>query len=128
MAHTTSFCRLNSCKNTKGKRKRKTQQKQLTCKFYWSYRCKFVVTAIAAPVLPKMKIAVEGCMHGDLDKVYKTIQYMEQIHTTKIDLLLCCGDFQVRSCLFPCHRNFSTSWCNFFFSFGACRVFVFEKQ
>ncbi|XP_021900132.1 lariat debranching enzyme isoform X2 [Carica papaya] len=41
-----------------------------------------------------MKIAVEGCMHGDLDKVYKTIQYMEQIHTTKIDLLLCCGDFQ----------------------------------
>ncbi|RID50615.1 hypothetical protein BRARA_H01333 [Brassica rapa] len=41
-----------------------------------------------------MKIAVEGCMHGDLDNVYKTIQHHEQIHSTKVDLLLCCGDFQ----------------------------------
>ncbi|KAJ0030338.1 hypothetical protein Pint_12541 [Pistacia integerrima] len=41
-----------------------------------------------------MRIAVEGCMHGDLDNVYKTLQYMEQINNYKIDLLLCCGDFQ----------------------------------
>ncbi|KAG7540747.1 Calcineurin-like phosphoesterase domain ApaH type [Arabidopsis thaliana x Arabidopsis arenosa] len=41
-----------------------------------------------------MKIAIEGCMHGDLDNVYKTIQHHEQIHNTKVDLLLCCGDFQ----------------------------------
>jgi lariat debranching enzyme len=41
-----------------------------------------------------MKIAIEGCMHGDLDNVYKTIQHYEQIHNTKVDLLLCCGDFQ----------------------------------
>lgn len=41
-----------------------------------------------------MKIAVEGCMHGDLDKVYSTIQYMETTQNIKIDLLLCCGDFQ----------------------------------
>ncbi|KAF3446158.1 hypothetical protein FNV43_RR11337 [Rhamnella rubrinervis] len=41
-----------------------------------------------------MKIAVEGCMHGDLDNVYKTLQYYERVHSTKIDLLLCCGDFQ----------------------------------
>ncbi|XP_010525890.1 PREDICTED: lariat debranching enzyme [Tarenaya hassleriana] len=41
-----------------------------------------------------MKIAIEGCMHGELDNVYKTIQYHERIHNTKIDLLLCCGDFQ----------------------------------
>ncbi|XP_054818205.1 lariat debranching enzyme [Prosopis cineraria] len=41
-----------------------------------------------------MKIAVEGCMHGDLDNVYKTIQHLEKIHNTKIDLLICCGDFQ----------------------------------
>ncbi|KAG2328675.1 hypothetical protein Bca52824_011403 [Brassica carinata] len=33
-------------------------------------------------------------MHGDLDNVYKTIQHHEQIHNTKVDLLLCCGDFQ----------------------------------
>ncbi|CAN6915627.1 unnamed protein product, partial [Brassica oleracea] len=42
----------------------------------------------------EMKIAIEGCMHGDLDNVYKTIQHHEQIHNTKVDLLLCCGDFQ----------------------------------
>ncbi|KAK1550255.1 hypothetical protein Q3G72_016222 [Acer saccharum] len=41
-----------------------------------------------------MRIAVEGCMHGDLDNVYKTLQYMETINNYKIDLLLCCGDFQ----------------------------------
>ncbi|XP_074563171.1 lariat debranching enzyme [Curcuma longa] len=41
-----------------------------------------------------MKIAVEGCLHGELDKVYATIQHIEQVENTKIDLLLCCGDFQ----------------------------------
>ncbi|XP_023002367.1 lariat debranching enzyme isoform X2 [Cucurbita maxima] len=41
-----------------------------------------------------MRIAVEGCMHGDLDNVYKALQYMEQVQNIKIDLLLCCGDFQ----------------------------------
>ncbi|KAL9238045.1 hypothetical protein vseg_012522 [Gypsophila vaccaria] len=41
-----------------------------------------------------MKIAIEGCMHGDLDTVYKTIADLEKSHNTKIDLLLCCGDFQ----------------------------------
>ncbi|MED6162720.1 lariat debranching enzyme [Stylosanthes scabra] len=41
-----------------------------------------------------MKIAVEGCMHGDLDNVYKTLKHLEETQNTKIDLLLCCGDFQ----------------------------------
>ncbi|CAL5204945.1 unnamed protein product [Lathyrus oleraceus] len=41
-----------------------------------------------------MKIAIEGCMHGDLDNVYKTLQHLEKSQNTKIDLLLCCGDFQ----------------------------------
>lgn len=41
-----------------------------------------------------MKIAVEGCMHGDLDNVYKTIADLEREENTKIDLLICCGDFQ----------------------------------
>ncbi|XVE97317.1 hypothetical protein REPUB_Repub03eG0009200 [Reevesia pubescens] len=41
-----------------------------------------------------MKIAVEGCMHGDLDKVYETIKYIQNTRNIKIDLLLCCGDFQ----------------------------------
>lgn len=33
-------------------------------------------------------------MHGDLDNVYKTLQHLEKSQNTKIDLLLCCGDFQ----------------------------------
>ncbi|PNS92103.2 hypothetical protein POPTR_018G015300v4 [Populus trichocarpa] len=41
-----------------------------------------------------MKIAIEGCMHGDLDKVYQTLKLIESQNGTKIDLLLCCGDFQ----------------------------------
>lgn len=41
-----------------------------------------------------MRIAVEGCMHGDLDNVYSTILYLEKVENTKIDLLICCGDFQ----------------------------------
>ncbi|CAN0918001.1 Lariat debranching enzyme [Linum grandiflorum] len=41
-----------------------------------------------------MKIAVEGCMHGDLETVYQTLQHLEKLHDYKIDLLLCCGDFQ----------------------------------
>ncbi|KAK3146235.1 hypothetical protein QOZ80_3BG0263440 [Eleusine coracana subsp. coracana] len=41
-----------------------------------------------------MKIAVEGCMHGDLDKVYDTMRRLEEAEGIKIDLLLCCGDFQ----------------------------------
>ncbi|KAH1120260.1 hypothetical protein J1N35_003420 [Gossypium stocksii] len=41
-----------------------------------------------------MKLAVEGCMHGDLDEVYDTIKYIENTRNIKIDLLLCCSDFQ----------------------------------
>ncbi|XP_053326904.1 lariat debranching enzyme [Spea bombifrons] len=41
-----------------------------------------------------MKIAVEGCCHGELDKIYETIKYLEKKENTKVDLLLCCGDFQ----------------------------------
>ncbi|KAM8857219.1 lariat debranching enzyme [Synchiropus picturatus] len=41
-----------------------------------------------------MKVAVEGCCHGELDKIYETIGYLEQKEGLKVDLLLCCGDFQ----------------------------------
>ncbi|KAI3849251.1 hypothetical protein MKX03_001650, partial [Papaver bracteatum] len=41
-----------------------------------------------------MKIAVEGCMHGELDNVYATLLHLEKVENTKIDLLICCGDFQ----------------------------------
>ncbi|KAK3031272.1 hypothetical protein RJ639_035572 [Escallonia herrerae] len=41
-----------------------------------------------------MRIAVEGCMHGDLDSVYATLLHLQEEEKTKIDLLICCGDFQ----------------------------------
>lgn len=41
-----------------------------------------------------MKIAVEGCCHGELDKIYETIAYLEHKEGIKVELLLCCGDFQ----------------------------------
>ncbi|KAL2628955.1 hypothetical protein R1flu_013641 [Riccia fluitans] len=41
-----------------------------------------------------MKIAVEGCVHGDLENIYSTLQHLERVQNTKIDLLICCGDFQ----------------------------------
>uniref|UniRef100_A0A7C8Z2R8 Lariat debranching enzyme C-terminal domain-containing protein n=1 Tax=Opuntia streptacantha TaxID=393608 RepID=A0A7C8Z2R8_OPUST len=65
-----------------------------------------------------MKIAVEGCMHGDLDNVYKTIAEFERAENTKIDLLICCGDFQaVRNQkdlqslnVKPKYRHMNTFW------------------
>lgn len=41
-----------------------------------------------------MKIAVEGCAHGELERIYETIEGIEKEQNIKIDLLLCCGDFQ----------------------------------
>lgn len=41
-----------------------------------------------------MKIAVEGCAHGELENIYDTIQYLEEQQGIKVDLLICCGDFQ----------------------------------
>lgn len=41
-----------------------------------------------------MKIAVEGCCHGELDAIYASIQHLERVEGVKVDLLICCGDFQ----------------------------------
>lgn len=41
-----------------------------------------------------MRIAVEGCAHGELEKIYETIEFIEKEQSIKVDLLLCCGDFQ----------------------------------
>lgn len=41
-----------------------------------------------------MRIVVEGCAHGDLDRIYTTIQSIEQKQGKSVDLLICCGDFQ----------------------------------
>ena len=47
-----------------------------------------------------MKIAIEGCLHGELQKVYETIKEIEDKEHYKVDLLLCCGDFQVKINIF----------------------------
>lgn len=41
-----------------------------------------------------MHIAIEGCSHGELDTIYRAIKRLEEIHKLKVDLLICCGDFQ----------------------------------
>nr|XP_002131892.1 lariat debranching enzyme-like [Ciona intestinalis] len=41
-----------------------------------------------------MHIAVEGCCHGELNKIYETLQFIEKKEEIKISLVLCCGDFQ----------------------------------
>ncbi|KAI8967707.1 lariat debranching enzyme, C-terminal domain-containing protein [Mycotypha africana] len=41
-----------------------------------------------------MKVAIEGCCHGELDDIYGSIRLIEQRDNIKIDLVLICGDFQ----------------------------------
>ncbi|THU88901.1 DBR1-domain-containing protein [Dendrothele bispora CBS 962.96] len=41
-----------------------------------------------------MKVAVEGCCHGELDNIYAHIADLESKNEYKVDLLLICGDFQ----------------------------------
>jgi hypothetical protein len=40
------------------------------------------------------QIAIEGCCHGELPKIYDTLRQAEEQTGAKIDLLICCGDFQ----------------------------------
>lgn len=41
-----------------------------------------------------MLLAIEGCCHGELDKIYETLDLIQKDHGKKVDLLICCGDFQ----------------------------------
>ncbi len=53
-----------------------------------------IVCEIHSKTKKKMKIAIEGCAHGELEKIYDTIALIEKQQNYKVDLLLCCGDFQ----------------------------------
>ncbi|ORX89290.1 DBR1-domain-containing protein [Basidiobolus meristosporus CBS 931.73] len=65
-----------------------------------------------------MKVAVEGCCHGELDKIYATIEHIREVEGITIDLLLICGDFQAirneadMDCLScpPKYRQLGTFW------------------
>lgn len=39
-------------------------------------------------------IAIEGCCHGNLEAIYNRLLQHQEATSKKIDLLLCCGDFQ----------------------------------
>ena len=39
-------------------------------------------------------IAVQGCCHGELEAIYQTVSHIQNVKGKKIDLLICCGDFQ----------------------------------
>ena len=41
-----------------------------------------------------MKIAVEGCSHGELDRIYDDILAYERESGSRVDVVLLCGDFQ----------------------------------
>ncbi|OWR42195.1 lariat debranching enzyme [Danaus plexippus plexippus] len=41
-----------------------------------------------------MKIAIEGCAHGELDKIYECVETLQRREGINVDLLICCGDFQ----------------------------------
>jgi hypothetical protein len=41
-----------------------------------------------------MRIAIEGCCHGALDKIYSSLSNIMKRDGKPIDLLLICGDFQ----------------------------------
>ncbi|XP_055977430.1 lariat debranching enzyme [Sorex fumeus] len=41
-----------------------------------------------------MRVAVAGCCHGELDKIYETLALAERRGPGPVELLLCCGDFQ----------------------------------
>jgi lariat debranching enzyme len=41
-----------------------------------------------------MRIAVQGCCHGELDRIYKSIIDQQKSDGIPVELLLICGDFQ----------------------------------
>ncbi|VDM41547.1 unnamed protein product [Toxocara canis] len=49
----------------------------------------------------KLHVAVAGCSHGEMDKIYASLAEIERIHGFKFDLLISCGDYQARQFLFP---------------------------
>ena len=42
-----------------------------------------------------IKLAVVGCLHGNLDEMYSSLKFSEAKNQIKIDAVFCCGDFQV---------------------------------
>ena len=41
-----------------------------------------------------IRIAIQGCSHGSIERIYDMLRACEERDEKKIDLLICCGDFQ----------------------------------
>lgn len=41
-----------------------------------------------------LKVAVQGCCHGELNSIYSHVAKLEAQNGYKVDLLLICGDFE----------------------------------
>ncbi|CRG95114.1 RNA lariat debranching enzyme, putative [Plasmodium gallinaceum] len=51
-----------------------------------------------------MIIAIVGCTHGELNLIYSSLSKIEEENNFKVDLLICCGDFE-------CVRNSVDNEC-----------------
>uniref|UniRef100_A0A0K0CW00 DBR1 domain-containing protein n=1 Tax=Angiostrongylus cantonensis TaxID=6313 RepID=A0A0K0CW00_ANGCA len=47
-----------------------------------------------ADAVKKVRIAVAGCAHGEMDKIYAVLAEIEKEKGCRFDLLICCGDYQ----------------------------------
>ena len=52
------------------------------------------IEEIGHPSPQSLSIAIEGCCHGELDNIYRRLKDHERDTGRKLDLLICCGDFQ----------------------------------
>ena len=52
------------------------------------------VEVIGKPSANSVAIAVVSCCHGEMDAIYERLKIHKKRMGQKIDLLLCCGDFQ----------------------------------
>ena len=58
------------------------------------------MTSTGASTGGKLTVAIEGCCHGELDAIYRTV--LEASHRgVNVDLVLICGDFQCTRYLLP---------------------------
>ena len=62
-----------------------------------THQCSDGATPFNSSHMSTVKIAIEGCAHGELDEIYASIAVLEQKEGVKVDLLICCGDFQARA-------------------------------
>lgn len=57
-------------------------------------KLKYKMEAINSVIVKKLVVATVGCLHGRLGDLYYDLENYEKENNVKIDLVLCCGDFQ----------------------------------